>query len=193
MVEQLSKKELIGFIRAKLKSDYPDYNIKVLDKGQDLTPEIRQQLKNDEISVVSIIDFQKEWEGDDFIKVPINIYGRLARERILNRGNYRLIELEPLCPLSAAVEFSDFNYIFNWEKEHTAIKGMTDCTSLDIDTKLVRYMCKKFGKPYIKAFKLNREEAVEDIQADIAYQYSKILRSLPKDQTQEIESFNYRR
>lgn len=192
MVEQLSDKELLGFIRAKLKSDYPDYSIKVLDKGQNLTPEIRQQLKNNEISVISIIDFIKGWDDDAFVKVPVNIYGRLAKERILNRGNYRLIELEALVPLSGAVEFTDFDYTFNWERTYYTPKGMTDCTNLDIDPKLVRYMCKKFGKPYIKAFKENREEAVEDIQADIYYQYREILTSLPREQTKEIEDFDYK-
>lgn len=192
MVERLSDKELTGFIRAKLKSDYPDYDIKVLDKGQDLTPEIRQQLKNDEISVVSIINFQRDWDGDAYVKVPVNIYGRLARERIVNKRNYPLIKLEPLVPLCVAVEFTDFDYIFNWEREYHLPKGMTECTNLDIDPNLVRYMCKKFGKPYIKLFKANREQAVQDIQSDIYFQYNDIIKSLPREQTKEIEDFDYK-
>lgn len=192
MIEQLTNKELLGFIRAKLKSDYPDYNIKVLDKGQDLTPEIRQQLKNDEISVISIISFIRSWDDDGFVKVPVNIYGRLAKERILNRGSYRLIELEPLVPISGVVEFTDFDYIFNWENTYYTPKGMTECTNLDIDPKLVKYMCKKFGKPYIKLFKKSREQAVQDIQSDIYFQYNDIITSLPREQTKEIEDFDYK-
>ena len=104
MVEKLSNKELLGFIRAKLKSDYPDYNIKVLDKGQDLTPEIRQQLENDEISVVQVINYEKDWDDDAYVNIPVYIYGKLARNRVLNKGDYLLIGLAPLCPLDSAVE-----------------------------------------------------------------------------------------
>ena len=197
MIEQLTNKELLGFIRAKLKSDYPDYNIKVLDKGQDLTPEIREQLKNDEISVVQIINYDNDWDCDHFVcdafvKIPVYIYGKLARDRILNKGDYRLIELAPLCPLNCAVEFTDFDYIFNWENTYYTPKGMTECTNLDIDPKLVKYMCKKFGKPYIKLFKKSREQAVQDIQSDIYFQYKDIITSLPREQTKEIEDFDYK-
>ena len=192
MVEKLSNKELLGFIRAKLKSDYPDYNIKVLDKGQDLTPEIRQQLENDEISVVQVINYEKDWDDDAYVNIPVYIYGKLARNRVLNKGDYLLIWLAPLCPLDSAVEFTDFDYTFNWERTYYTPKGMTDCTKLDIAPNLVKYMCETFGRPYIKLFKESIEQAVQDIQSDIYFKYNDIITSLPREQTKEIEDFDYK-